>query len=221
MKIVGFIPYWLSYHFAENITGEMIKLGGRYIINYSVELMNNSALIDEVVIFSSTPEVLDYVEGGLKYNYLKRGEYLDNENISIEDIISNFLQNTSADIIVLLHPNSPFLKTTTLDECINKVRSNEYDSSFTSFKFQKFTWFNGQPLNYSLDKPTPGLGSVEPVYIEQSSLYVFSRKCFEKTLKRNGGKTYMCCINNFEGHDIKSKEDYEIAELIVNSGLTM
>lgn len=221
MKIVGFIPYWLKYHNIHSHvdSGEMKKIGGRYIINYSIELMNNSKYINDTIVFSSSPDVLEYVDNDLQYSYWKRHEYLDNNDVTIDEIISEFLKNTDADVFVLLHPNSPFLSTNSMDDCIEKVVSGEYDSSFTAYEFKKFAWYGGTTLNYSLDKPTPKLSDVEPVYIEQSSLYVFTRKVFEKRNKRIGDNPYLCSINHFEGHEINSHEDYDIAELIVNAGL--
>lgn len=221
MKVVGFIPFLLGYQGSQSAVSNRImrKLGGRYIINYSIDLLNRSKNIFETVVFSSNPNVLEYIEDSLEYTFLKRDELLDAENVTIDEIIAAFLNKTDADVVVLLHPNSPFLSIKTLDECIKKVVFEEYDSAFVAYEFRKFSWFNGSPLNYSFDAPTPKPSEIKPVFIELSSLYVFTREAFEIKHKRIGEKPYMCCINHFEGHEANSPEDHDIAELMVNSGL--
>ena len=98
------------------------------------------------------------------------------------------------------------------------MHSGDYDSSFTAYAFQKFSWFRGEPLNYSLDKPTPRTQDIDPVLVEQSALYVFHKELFMNTQRRIGQKPYIKVIDHFEGHDIDSPEDFAIAELMVNSG---
>ena len=119
---------------------------------------------------------------------------------------------------MLLHITSPFLKSETIKECIEKVNSGEHDSAFTAYEMKKFCWFRGEPLNYSLDTPTPRTQDIDPVIIEQSSLYVFKREVFEKTGQRICKKPYIKYIDHFEGHDIDTYDDFRIAELIVNTG---
>ncbi len=217
MKIVGFIPYWLNYKGEKN--SNFKKLSGRHLINYSLNLLNRLDSIDDIVIFASNPDILEYIEDDLEYSFQKRPDYLDRDDITIENIISEFLKKSDADIIVLLHPNSPFLQLETVSECIEKVKSGEYDSAFTAYKYHKFAWFKGKPLNYSLDEATPKLQDIEPVLLEQASLYVFTKEMFIKKSKRIGADSFIKNINHFEGHGINEPEDFEIAELIVNSGM--
>ncbi len=213
MKIVGFIPYWLDYN------KNMQKLAGRHLINYSLSLLNKAEFIDEIVVFASCPDIIEHIERDLDYSFWQRPIYLDQEDITIEEIIFEFLKNSDADIIVLLHPTSPFLQIATLSECIEKVRLGTNDSAFTAYKHHKFAWYKGKPLNYSLNKATPKLKEIEPIILEQASLYVFSRKMFINKSRRIGDNSFIKEINHFEGHDVKEVEDFEIAELIINSGM--
>lgn len=119
----------------------------------------------------------------------------------------------------MLHPNSPFLSSKTITECLSQVKNGVYDSAFSAYKYQKFAWFNNTPLNYSLQTETPNLGDIKPVTIEQSSLYIFKKETLLQYSKRIGSTPYIHFINHFEGHEIITNEDFEMAELIVNSGM--
>jgi CMP-N-acetylneuraminic acid synthetase len=221
MKAVGFMPFWMGYHpqTGSQLNRALRKLGGRYLINYSLQLLNRCELLSDTLVFASDDSIGDYIEDDIAYRFCQRPAFLDDDDISIEDIITEFLNHTDADVIALVHPNSPFLRLETLNDCLEQVMSGEYDSAFTAYKFQKFSWFQGKPLNYSLSEPTPKLRDIEPLILEQSSLYVFTREIFLKQLKRVGGESFIRFVDHFEGHDVGENEDFEMAELIINSGM--
>ena len=220
MKVTALIPYWLDYQKNDiGIHKNLKKLGGKYLINYSIKLLNSISNIHETVVFCSDDKIKNYIDDNLAYEFVQRDKLLDNDNVSIDEVIKSYLDTTDTDIVVLLHPNSPFLTSNTVNECLSKVLSKEYDSAFTAYYFNKLSWYKGKPLNYSLDYPTPQTTELNPVVIEQSSLYVFSRESFNLYNKRIGKTPYIWNINHFEGLEVSSQEDFEIAELIVNSGM--
>ena len=216
MKVVGLIPSRLN---SERVPAKNIKLlGGIPLINYTLRSLNKVKLLDEIVLFASEPEIMRHIEEGLRYRYLERPVTLDTPYAKIQDILTAFFERDSADIVVLLHTTSPFLRPETIEDCLVKVQSGEYDSSFTAYAFHKFAWFNGQPLNYRLDQPTPRTQDIEPVMVEQSSLYVFKKELFLDRNRRIGDHPYIKIIDHFEGHDIDTPEDFAMAELMVNAG---
>lgn len=215
MKITAFIPYWLEYHESH----EMKKLSGKYLINYTVEQLINCDLVEEIIVYASNEKIMDYVDEKDFVTYLKRPGFLDDNSIAIEQVIEEFLKVNDSDIIVLIHPNSPFLSKKTITECIEKVIDNTHESSFVAYKFNNLAWFENKPLNYSLEFNTPHMDEISPIILELSSLYVFKRKVFERSHRRIGENPFICIVNHFEGHGINNQEDFEIAELIVNAGM--
>jgi len=217
MRIVGLVPSRLN---SERVPSKNIKkLGGISLVNYTMRALNQVPLIDESVVFASEPSICEFIQHGLTFRFLERPQSLDSQNTKIQDIIREFLNMDKADIIVLLHITSPFLRHETISDCIEQVASGKFDSAFTAHAVNKFCWFRGKPLNYSLDKPTPRTQDIDPVIVEQSSLYVFKRDVFEKTGQRISDNSFVKYIDHFEGHDIDTPEDFRIAELIVNTGM--
>lgn len=220
MKTVALIPYWAEYVFPEESVRQrdVVELGGRALINYTVRIANCVDAIDELVIYASDEQILSRIEDSNSYRFVRRDKDLDAQGVAIEDIIERFLSISDAEIFVLMHPKSPFLKPETVAECIRVVQTGEYDSAFLVSKARKFAWFAGRPLNYSLDYATPNLSVVEPVILESSSVYVFSRGLFERERRRIGQKPYLKEIGHFEGFEVDRPDDYEMAELIINAG---
>lgn len=217
MKIVALVPFWFDHDKDNGIY--MRKLSGEYLINYTLNTLKKISLIDEICVFCSDMQILDYINNNPKISFVQRDKSLDNHNISIEQIISSFFDIINADIIVLIHPNCPFVSEKTIQECIDKVKFNEYDSAFTAIKLQKFAWMNGKRLNYSETERTPNKDLISPIIVEQGSVYVFTENTFKSLNRRIGLKPFIKYINHFEGHEVIEKEDYEIAELIINSGM--
>jgi len=215
MKIVGLIPVWMEYPSSR----DLIKLGNHYLIEYSIRLLNKESRINSTVIFSSNNNIIDYINPELDVDHLSRPVELDRDDVSIEDIVEEFFKSTDADILVYLHPANPFLKYSTLHDCIDKVLSGEYDSAFTAYNMKKLAWYKNKPLNFDKTLTTPKLKNIEPVVLEQSFLYVITRDMFKKNNYRVGDQPYIRYINQFEGHEVNNPDDLELAELIVNAGM--
>jgi CMP-N-acetylneuraminic acid synthetase len=215
MKIVGFVPSKLN---SERVPGKNIRpLAGIPLVNYVLRTLNKVKDVEETIIFASEPSITGYVEKGLKYKFIKRPEYLDTQEAKAQDFIAEFLKADKAGIIVLLHITSPFIKAKTVEDCLQQVVSGKYDSAFAALALRKFCWFKGSPLNYSLGQPTPRTQDLEHLIVEQSGLYVFRRELFEKTRQRVSPRPYIRIVDDHEGHDIDTSEDFEMAELIARS----
>jgi len=215
VKIVGLVPFWID---KENSV-DLKKIAGKYLIEYTVELLNSSPLIQETVVYSSSKEVMKYISKNLDIKYLNRPKSLDNEEACLEEIISQFLKDYDFDILVLMRPFCPFVKRETIDECINKVRTGGNDSAYTALEFKKFAWFKGRPLNFDLRKFSQKMKYIDEVIVEQGLTHIISKESFIKNKNRIGVSPFVKIIKHFEGHEVEDDHDYEIAELIVNSGM--
>ena len=81
-------------------------------------------------------------------------------------------------------------------------------------KIQTFTWYDNRPLNYSLQH-VPRTQDIEPVYVETSAFYMFSRELWLKHKQRIGFQPYMAVTDRIEGVDIDNPEDFDFAEMIL------
>ncbi len=215
MKVVGLIPFWMN----KGKDRDMVKLSGKYLIEYTIELLNRSQLIEETIIYASNQEFENYLDESLDFSFLKRPLSLDTSTTRLEEIVEEFFkEREDVDIIVLVHPYCPFIKIKTIDECINAVKSTDYDSSLTSMQIKKLSWYKGEPLNFEKNELSPKLKNIEPIIIEHGLTYVIKKDTFKKTKSRIGLNPYFKYINQFEGYEIDNNDDLLLAELIVNSG---
>ena len=217
MRVVGFIPSKLN---SQRLLRKNVKpLGGRPLVNFVLDTLSRTQT-DENVIYASSEEIEQYIETSLPFRFVQRPAWLDEDGAKVQDFVGGFLSQVPCDVVVLLHITSPFISVGTVDACIEAVTSGRHESAFAALEFQRFAWFRGETLNYSLDEPTPRTQDLEPVLVEQSGLYVFTRELFERTGRRIADHPYIHTVDQFEGHDIDTAEEFELAEAMLLQGRT-
>ncbi len=210
MKVVAFVPIRLN---SKRVVGKNLKLlGGKPMMCYLLETLVQVEQIDEVYVYCSSDEVLPYLPAGVKL--LKRSTALDSDTALGEEIYDAFVRDVEADVYMLAHTTSPFIKPETIAAAVDAVKSGRYDSAFSAQKIQTFAWYEGKPLNYS---PTsiPRTQTIEPVYVETSAFYIFGREMWQREHRRVGYNPYMALVGPVEGVDIDYPEDFELAARIM------
>jgi CMP-N-acetylneuraminic acid synthetase len=210
MKVVAFVPIRLN---SKRVVGKNLKLlGGKPLMQYILKTLATVKNIDEVYVYCSSEEVIPYLPQGVRF--LKRSTELDRDETLGKEIYDAFTKEIDADVYMLAHTTSPFIKADTIENAIEKVLNGGHDSSFSAQKIQTFTWYNGAPLNYSL-KNIPRTQTIEPVYVETSAFYIFRREVWTELGQRIGNTPHMAIIDQIEGIDIDNPEDFEFAQRVL------
>ena len=210
MKTVAFVPIRLN---SKRVVGKNLKmLGDKPLLQYILDTLAGIASIDEVYVYCSQEEIIPLLPQGVKF--LKRNESLDRDETLGQEIYDAFTKEIDADVYVLAHTTSPFIKVETIDNAVRQVTEGNHDSAFSAQKVQTFTWYKGQPLNYDL-KEIPRTQTIEPVYFETSAFYIFRKEIWTIEHQRIGRNPYIAIVNPIEGIDIDNPEDFEFAEQVL------
>lgn len=210
MKVVAFVPIRLN---SKRVVGKNLKLlGDKPMMCYLLETLVQVPQIDEVYVYCSSDEVQPLLPPGVKL--LKRDTALDSDEALGEQIYDAFVRDVKADVYMLAHTTSPFIKAATISNAIEEVLQGRHDSAFSAQKIQTFAWYGGKPLNYS---PTsiPRTQTIEPVYVETSAFYIFKHDMWAQYHRRVGDNPYMAIVGPVEGVDIDYPEDFELAEMMI------
>lgn len=210
MKTVALIPIKLG---SVRVPQKNIKpfYDGTPLMHFIQKACLDAKEIDEVYVYCSNEEVVDYVLPRVKF--LKRPEYLDGDSINANDFIREFMNTVDADIYVNAHTTSPFAKAETIDDCVKHVKSGEYDSAFCAEAIRTFMWQNDKPINFDPDH-FPRTQDLPLIYGETSIAYVFTKDSFLKHNRRLGSKPYIKEVGKIEAMDIDYPEDFEICNAI-------
>lgn len=211
MKTVAFVPIKLNN---QRTPGKNIKRfdDGMALLTVFLKTLVQVRGIDEIYVFCSNKKIKEYLIPGV--SFLKRPAYLDTQQATPQDIISEFMQIIEADIYMVSHCTSPFVTVKHFEECIAAVKSGSHDSSFTAEKIQKLLWgSDNKPLNFEADN-VPRTQDLKPIYDEVSAAYVFRKEVFTKLHRRIGVTPHLTEVTGIECIDIDYPEDFEIANAI-------
>ena len=214
MRRVAFVPIRLN---SQRVEGKNLReLGGRPLMAYLRESLAAARNIDKVYVYCSNPAIVEYLPEGVEW--LQRDERLDQNTTLGEEIYDAFTREVEADIYILAHATSPFIRTATIEQAVRSVESGEYDSAFSAERVQTFAWWQGRPLNYSLQH-VPRTQDLEPLYVETSAFFVFRAEVWREQHRRIGQRPYMAVTDRIESMDIDDPDDFLLAEAIVAAGL--
>ena len=209
MKTVAFVPIRLN---SQRVAGKNLRqLGGKPLLCHILDALRQCRHIDETYVYCSDEGIRPLLPEGVRF--LRRDERLDRDTTLGREIYDAFTAEVEADLYVLAHATSPFIRPETIDGALEKVQSGEYDSAFSAEKIQTFAWYEGRPLNYSLNN-IPRTQTIEPVYVETSAFFIFPRTLWCGQHRRIGERPYMAVVDRIEGLDIDYPEDFAMAEVI-------
>ena len=186
----------------------ILPIAGRPLCWHICNSLLKAKGIDEVYVYCSDEEVKKYIPDGILYK--KREKWLDEDNVKGFDIYREFIREVDADVYILAHTTSPFIKVSSIENALEHVLSGENDSAFSAERVQTFAWYKNKPINYNLND-VPRTQDMEPIWVETSAFYIFKKEIFIEHNRRIGFRPYIQEVTGSESIDIDEKKDYELA----------
>lgn len=206
MKTVALVPVKLN---SERLPHKnILPIGGHPLCWHICDSLSQVDKIDEVYVYCSDETVKQYLPDTVIYK--KRDKRLDGNEIKGFDIYRCFMREVEADVYILAHTTSPFIKASSIANALDHVLSGEYDSAFSAEKIQTFAWYQGKPVNYDLND-VPRTQDMEPIWVETSAFYIFRKEVFVDHNRRIGFQPYIQEVSGAEAVDIDEQKDYELA----------
>lgn len=212
MKTVAIVPMKLNNRRLPQKNTKAFK-NGKPLCYYILSTLLTIEEIDEVYVYCSNPEIIEFIPDGVKY--LKRSEKLDQDTTSMTEVLTCFTEEVPADIYVMTHTTAPFISKDSIEKGLHAVKSGEYDSSFAAKKLQDFLWKDGLPFNYELSN-IPRTQDIPPIFEETSGFYIYKHDVMANLHRRIGDNPFIVEVGEIEAVDIDEPEDFAIADAIFN-----
>ena len=172
--------------------------------------------IDNVYVYCSDSEIIKHIPKDV--TFIQRDSWLDGNEIREKDTYTAFLKDIEADIYIAMCTTSPFTQGKTIENALQKVLYEGYDSAFTAKRMQTFAWYKGNPINYDINY-VPRTQDMEPVYVETSAFFIFTKELWIKHGRRIGFHPYIQEVGEIESVDIDTMEDLEFAKILADNVL--
>jgi len=178
-------------------------------IEYIIINTDNCIIINKINEYFSTNKIIFYM----------RPDKLKGDNVSVNKLIEDTIINVpvNSKLYLQTHVTNPLLSCETIENAIQKMIDiqDNYDSLFSvKTLYTRLYDKNSKAVNHNPQDLIP-TQDLDPLYEENSCVYIFSKKGFMKTKKRIGEKPYIFQMNSIESQDIDWMNDFYLVELIM------
>jgi CMP-N-acetylneuraminic acid synthetase len=206
-------------HNSERVPGKNYRpLGGRPLYHHIVDALLETVAITDVVIDTDSGHIRhDAARAFPSVRVIERPDELRDGMVPMNDVLLNDVRVIDADYYVQTHSTNPFLRSTTIARAIEAFVAglDEHDSLFGVTRLQGRLWDSeGSPINHD-PAVLARTQDLPPVYLENSCLYLFTRRSLERHRSRIGERPQMFEIPRDEALDIDDEADFEMAEALI------
>ena len=212
MKAVALIPIKLNSQRLPH--KNILPIAGHPLCWHLCNTLNQVKGLDEVYVYCSDPTVQKYIPSETKF--LQRPTWLDGDLVKGFDIYREFIKTIDADVYVLAHTTSPFIKVSSCQKALDSILDGSHDSAFSAERVQTFAWYQGKPINYDLND-VPRTQDMEPIWVETSAFFMFKKEVFTVHNRRIGFNPYIQEVSGIESIDIDEKKDYDLACMLAKA----
>jgi len=204
---------------SERVPNKNIRLlSGKPVCHWILEALSRSKYVDEIIINTDSDKIKEIVLAFELVKVIDRPDYLIGDKVSIQPLIAHDIEYAQNEIIFQTHSTNPLLKTETIDAAIEAYFENneEHDALFSVTPVQQRFYFkNGKAVNHN-PQHLIQTQLLDPLYHENSCIYIFSRESNRKVQNRLGNNPYYFEMNHLEAADIDEWHDFLWAEFLIN-----
>jgi len=202
---------------SERLPGKnMKKLCGKPLFHWILDSLSEAKYINEIIINTDSKEIAESATSSYDVTIHMRPKYLlDLDDNEANQIIEYDLSKTSGEYFFQSHSTNPLLRVDTIDSAIEEYFDNKFDSLLSvTERHKRYFTLDGDPINHN-PQILVKTQNCKTLYEENSCIYIFSRKVFEKNVNRIGKNPMLYPISPFESIDIDEPIDFEIAEFLI------
>jgi len=213
---------FMKYHSARVPKKNIRHLCGRPLFYWILNELRKSQYINKIIVDTDSKiiekEIKKYFNDILVY---QRPEWLYGDHIVANEILTNILNVFEGEFFLQTHSTNPLLKVKLIDKAIEQFFGNIkiYDSLFSVTELKTRVYdLNGKPINHDPDKLIM-TQNIEPIYEENSNIYIFSKKSFKKYNNRIGKKPMFFIMKKEDTSDIDEEIDFKWCEFRLKEDL--
>jgi len=214
-QIIALLP--MKGHSERVPNKNMRDFCGKPLYHRILEVLLASKHISQVYIDTDSKQIADDTLSNFnQVQIINRPKNLHGDFVPMNDIIAYDLTQIEGEHFLQTHSTNPLLTTSTINNAIEAYFNslNRHDSLFSITRLQtRLYWQDGRPINHNPDELLR-TQDLPPVCEENSNLYIFSKKSFQKHKRRIGEKPYLFEMDKIESIDIDEETDFQIAEAL-------
>lgn len=205
-------------HDSERVKGKNYRpLGGVPLFGHIVRTLLSCPSVSRVVIDTDSPTIKKRVAKEYPEVLLvDRPKHLRDGSTPMNDVLLNTVKEVQAELYLQTHSTNPLLSAESIETAIAKFRAarGRNDSLFGVTRLQQRLWDGlARPVNHD-SAVLMRTQDLSPIYVENSTMYLFTRDVLEQTGNRIGRNPMLFEVDKLEAHDIDDEADFTLAEML-------
>ncbi len=205
---------------SQRVPGKNMRpFGGRPLFHTILATLEEAERVGRIHIDTDSEVIAESASGFDTVNVIMRKPELLGHDISVNWLIKDFLvDHPEVEHLGQTHCTNPLLSANTIDNAVSAYLENdEATSLFTVTRIQARLYDKDvTALNHNPDELLP-TQDLDPIYLENSNLYLFERNAFFEEDARITSKTMMFEMDPYESVDIDEEKDFRMAEALHRS----
>jgi CMP-N-acetylneuraminic acid synthetase len=206
---------------SERVPGKNYReLGGVPLFHHVLGALSNCPSLSRIVIDTDSDRIRDDVRSKFpKVELIDRPVELCGDDVPMTDILHYDATKVQANCYLQTHSTNPFLRSETIEAAIACWHHAQpgYDSLFSVTRLQARLWDHTyRPMNHD-PKALRRTQDLEPVYVENSNLYIFPGELIAASGRRIGDSPKLFEIDPLEALDIDDEQEFALAERLMKS----
>ena len=187
----------------------IVEINNQPLISYSIQSSQNS-VVDETWVCTNDKWIAQ-VSNKWGADVLMRPDYLADDEIMPDPTLLFFSENVDFDLLVFIQPTSPWIKSEYINEGIDMMLSEKYDSVFSVHEDHWFPRWDTDvnPIDWDINE-RPRRQDKPKTYIENGMFYITTKENLQKTRLRYGGKMGFVNIPIYDSFQVDSYEDLDL-----------
>ena len=197
----------------------LAMMDGKPMIAYAIMAALSSKVFDRVIV-NSDSEVFRLIAEEYGAEFYLRPKHLGGSTVKSDDVVMDFIENYSCDIVVWENPIAPLQTLEDIQNTIQYFLSNNLDSLFTVKTEQIQCVFDNQPINFKEQEKFAQTQDLKPIYPFVPFIMMWRTSTFINVFKERGyaffcGEVGYFPVSQFSSVIIKYEIDFRFAEILL------
>jgi N-acylneuraminate cytidylyltransferase len=205
---------------SQRVPGKNMRpFGGKPLFHTIVETLEKAERVGAIYIDTDSDVIAEAATGFDTVTVIRRKPELLGHDVSVNWLIKDFLvDHPTIEHLGQTHCTNPLLSAATIDAAVGAYFDNEAATSlFTVTRIQARLYDKDMnALNHDPHELLP-TQDLDPIYLENSNLYLFERKAFFEEDARITSRAMMWEMDPYESVDIDEEKDFRMAEALHRS----
>jgi CMP-N-acetylneuraminic acid synthetase len=190
-------------------------IDGKPLISYVINAVKQSGIFDNIVI-NSENIIFKSIADRYGVEFYKRPEYLGSSTTKSDDVVLNFVQNYTSDIVVWANPISPLQTGEEIRNVVQYFQKENLDSLITLIDEQVHCIYKGNPVNFDQAGKFAQTQELESVQQFVYSIMMWRVETFVDAMNRQGhaffsGKVGYYPVSKWSSIIVKTDQDFKLA----------